>query len=386
MVRLKVRGAGVAVGARRRDFLVGMGAAAGSIAVPVLAQGRTLRLASVLPLSGSEHATGKALSQGALACFNALNKAGGIHGSKLELLTSDDQFKPKLTKAQVQAFAADKSVLGLLAPTGTRQAVATWEGAVDMAIVGPFTGTANLRKTSPPNVFWVRATYADEIDKLIQNALTVGLTKIGIVYPLDPFGQAALEPFEKSLAAFNLKPSVIVTIPSTGSTEVDAAVQAVVKAEPQLVLAIMAGVTPVFVKALRKAGGNCSLYCLSVMANSATIERLGDQGRGIGFATVVPSPFSPKYDIVRQYRIDMAASGWTDYSLISLEGYVNARVTVEGLRRAGAGVTRESLIAGLEKIDTFDPNCMSIRYGRGNRRGSRFVDLAAIGAGGRISV
>jgi ABC-type branched-subunit amino acid transport system substrate-binding protein len=369
---------------RRRDVLVTLGAGAATLAVPAFAQVRTIRLASTFDNSGVEKANGSGCFKGATAYFNALNKVGGVNASKVELIMADDQFKPDVAKANALAFEADKSILGLLTPLGTRQTAAIMETVKSMAIVGPNTGTAGLRKSSPPNLFWVRASYDQEVDKLIRTAVTVGTTRIGIVYPNDPLGKSVFAAFERSMAQAKLTATVVATTPGTTSPEVEPAAQAIAKAEPQMVVMVLAGVAPLFVRALRKAGGTSSLYGLSIGASPANIEALGDLGRGMGFAIIVPSPFAPKYEIVRRYQADMMASGWSDYSLSTLEGYINARVTTEALRKAGAGVTRESLIAALERIEALDLGGIRIAYGPGNRIGSNFVDVAVIGAGGRM--
>jgi len=368
-----------------RRHLLQLGAvSAAALAFPALAQNRTIKLASTFDNSGPEKPIASGCFKGETAYFNAVNKAGGINGAKVELLMSDDQFKPDVAKANAQAFAADKSILGLLAPVGTRQAAAVMEAVHDMAIVGPITGTATLRKNSPPNVFWVRSSYDQEVDKLIRNALTLGITRIGIVHPNDPLGKSVLAAFERSMADAKLTPALVTTTPGTTSTEIEPAVQAAVKAAPQLMIMVMAGVVPLFVKAFRAAGGTSSLYGLSIGASTSNIEVLGAQARGIGFAIVVPSPFAPKHEIVRRYQTDMTASGWSDWSLPSLEGYINARVIAEGLKRAGPAVTRESLIASLDRIESLDLGGITISYGHGNRIGSQFVDVAVIGAEGRI--
>jgi ABC-type branched-subunit amino acid transport system substrate-binding protein len=369
---------------RRRDVLATLGGAAAAFALPTFAQARTIRLASTFDNSGVEKANGAGCFKGATAYFNALNKAGGLHGAKVELLMADDQFKPDVAKANAQAFEADKSVLALLTPLGTRQTAAVMEAVTGMAIVGPNTGTAALRKSSPPNVFWVRASYDQEVDKLIRTAVTLGMTSIGIVHPNDPLGKGVFAAFERSMAAANLKPAVIATTPGTTSTEVEPAAEAIAKAAPQMVVMVLAGVAPLFVHALRKFGATSALYGLSITASAANIEALGESGRGMGFAIVVPSPFAPKNEIVRRYQADMAASGWNDFSLPTLEGYINARVAAEALRKAGPGVTRESLIAALEKIESLDLGGMRIGYGHGNRIGGSFVDVAVLGSGGRI--
>lgn len=369
---------------RRRRVLLGLSAAVASLASPSFAQARTLRFGTTFDNSGPEKANGSGGFQGGSAYINALNKAGGVAGTKVELVMADDQFKPDVAKANALAFEADKSVLGLLSPLGTRQTAAIMENVKTLAIVGPMTGTAGLRKSSPPNLFWVRASYDQEVDKLIHTAVALGSTRIGIVHPLDPLGKSVFAAFERSMAAAGLQPAVVATTPGTTSTEVEPAAQAIAKASPQAVIVVLAGAAPLFIKSLRELRCSSSLYGLSIGASAGNIQLLGELSRGFGFAIIVPSPFAPKYEVVRRYQADMAASGWTDYSLPSLEGYINARVMVEGLRHAGGSPTRESLLASLEKIDGLDLGGMRIGFGRENRQGSSYVDVAVIGANGRM--
>lgn len=378
------RGSSSPVGINRRAGLALLSGAAAGIALPAWSQSRPWRIGATFDNSAVERANGSANFRGAHAFFNAVNKAGGIHGSKVELLLADDQFKPDIAKANAQAFAADRSVIGLLSPLGTRQTAAIMETVKDVAIVGPITGTGGLRKTSPPNLFWVRATYDQEVDRLIRTAATLGMNQIGIVHPQDPLGQSVLAAFKRSMEAVKLEPKVIATTPGTTSSEVAPAVEALAKAQPQMVIMVLAGVVPVFVQALRGAGVASFVYGLSIGASAKNIEALGTMGRGIGFAIVVPPPNAAKYEIVRRYQADMRASGWEDFSLPSVEGYINARVMAEGLRRAGPAATREGLIAALEKIEALDIGGIRIGYGAGTRSGGSFVDVAVVGEGGRL--
>ena len=368
----------------RRSGLRLIAGAAASVALPGRSQPRAVRIGTTFDNSGPERANGSANFKGAQAYFNAVNKAGGIHGSRIELVPLDDEFKPELAKANALAFSTDRSVIAMLTPLGTRQTAAIMESVKDMAIVGPVTGTAALRKSSPPNLFWVRATYDQEVDRLIRTAQTLGMTRIGIVHPKDALGQSVLAAFIKSMTAARLEPAIVATTPGTTSTEVGPAVEAVAKAQAQMVIMVAAGAMPVLVRGLRAAGVASSMYGLSIGASAANIEALGSMGRGIGFAIVVPPPNAPKYEIVRRYQTDMRASGGDDFSLPSLEGYVNARILGEGLRRAGPSVTREGLIAAIERIEAFDIGGVQIGYGVGNRQGGTFVDVAVVGQNGRL--
>ena len=87
---------------------------------------------------------------------------------------------------------------------------------------------------------------------------------------------------------------------------------------------------------------------------------------------------------MRAYQRDMQASGFDGKSLVSMEGYVDARVLVEGLRRAGPKADRESLVAGLESMTDFDLGGMRMRYGKGNREGNTYTDIVSVDEEGRL--
>ncbi|RZL90298.1 MAG: ABC transporter substrate-binding protein [Variovorax sp.] len=364
--------------------LTGVAAAAGAagLGFPAFAQAKTLRIAATFDNSSVEKANGTGLFLGSSACFNALNRAGGIHGTKIELVMADDQFKPDLAKANALGFAADSAILAMLHPLGTRQTAEVSDAVPGMAVVGPNTGTVSLRKKAAPNTFWVRANYDQEIDKLIATAAVLGQSRIGIVYSNDPLGQSLLAGFKASLAKVKLEPAVIASTPGTTSMEVEPAAKAIAEAAPQIVIVGLAGTAPAFVRALRSVGGKSTVYGLSITAGS--LASLGNLAHGVGFSMVVPSPMSTRFEIVRRYQADMQAAGAKDFSLPSLEGYMDACVLAEGLRRAGPAPTRAAVIAALERIEGYDLGGVKINFGRGNREGNQFVDVAVIGASGRL--
>ena len=367
----------------RRRVLTGLAAtAAAGLGMPAFAQGKPIRIGTTFDNSSVEKANGQGLFQGSSAFFNALNKSGGLNGTKVELVMADDTFKPDVAKANALAFEKDSSVLALLHPLGTRQTSEVMDAVPGMAVVGPITGTVALRKKTAPNTFWVRVNYDQEVEKLVTTAAVLGQTRIGLVHSNDPLGQSVLAAFKAALAKAKLEPAVIATTPNTTSMEVGPAAEAIAKAKPQVIIIGLAGTAPVFMKALRDAGGNSSAYGLSITASA--LAAMGDLARGLGFVIVVPSPYSTKFEIVRRYQTDMVANGTKDFSLTSLEGYINAAVLAEGLRRAGGSPTRASVMAGLASIENFDLGGLKINYGRTNREGGHFVDVAVIGSRGQM--
>ena len=112
-------------------------------------------------------------------------------------------------------------------------------------------------------------------------------------------------------------------------------------------------------------------------------QELGNDARGIGISQVVPFPWNIGTPVVKEYQKLMAAeSGKEVYSFTSLEGFIAAKVLVEGLRRAGRDLTRDKLVAALETMNDFDVGGFTVTYTPSDHSGSRFVELTAIGKDG----
>ena len=196
----------------RRRVLTGLAAtAAVGLGMPAIAQGKSIRIGTTFDNSSVEKANGQGLYQGSSAFFNALNKSGGINGTKVDLVMADDTFKPEVAKANALAFEKDSAVLALLHPLGTRQTSEVMDAVPGMAVVGPITGTVSLRKKTAPNTFWVRVNYDQEVEKLVTTAAVLGQSRIGLVHSNDPLGQSVLAAFKAALAKAKLEPAVIAT-------------------------------------------------------------------------------------------------------------------------------------------------------------------------------
>ena len=348
------------------------------------AQPTTLRVAATIAETGVERFNGMGLLQGASAYFGAVNRAGGIHGRRIELLNADDGFNASKAQANALAFAADPSVLALIHPQGTRQTGEIMKAVRDLPIVGPNTGATALHKSGAKNVFWVRTNYDQEVERLVKLADNLGMTRFGLVYPNDPFGQSVLQSFQAALARRNLEAVGVASTPGTASLEVQTAAKTLAELPVQVLIMSLAGTAPAFYKAYRAAGGVSMCYGLSVSGTAANLAQLSKGNDRPFFSVIVPSPNAQKFELVRQYRRDMKAAGFNSESLVSLEGYVDACVLAEGLRRAGPKVDRESLTAGLESLTNFDIGGLRLSFGKDSREGNTYTDTVTVDGTGRL--
>ena len=368
----------------RRQAIAAMGALATGAPWIARAQSGPIRVALTVAHSGVEKPNGQGLFQGAQACFNAINKAGGIHGRQVELVLADDEFNPGKAKENAVKFAADAGVVALLNPQGTRQTTEVMNAVRKLPIIGPNTGATALHKRGAGNVFWVRTNYDVEVERLVRFADTLNLKKIALVYPNDPFGQSVLDGFNAALARRNIEAVGVASTPGTASLDVEPAAKALAKMPAQVLIMSLVGTLPKFHEAYRAAGGTAISFALSLGGSAPNLAAMAKQPERPIFSVIVPAPNAERFELARRYRADMRGSEFTGESLVSLEGYANARVLAEGMRRAGPKLDRESVTAGLESMNDFDLGGLRIRYGKDAREGNSYTDIITVAQNGQI--
>lgn len=140
------------------------------------------------------------------------------------------------------------------------------------------------------------------------------------------------------------------------------------------------------VRALRDRGYLGQFFAISFVGQKALAEELGDLARGMLVTQVVPFPWRVSMPLVAEYRQRMSEAGYKDLTFSSLEGYIAARVLVEGLRRARRNLTREKLIRALESINArnYNGGGYAINFSPDNHNASLYVDMAAMTSGARF--
>ena len=364
------------------------GSAAASVGLPVLAQGdRRIVLGQSAALSGAAAQLGLQMNAGARIFFDRLNAEGGVAGRTVELRAVDDGYEPDRCRANTQALIEKDGVFALFGYVGTPTSLAALPliNAAGVPFFGPFTGAEALREPFSRWIFHVRASYYDETELIVRQLTHLGLKRIAVFRQNDSYGQAGLDGVNRALTARNLSAAAVGLV-ERNSVDVDSAVKAIVTQSPDAVVQISAYKScAAFIRAARRAGYGGSFYNVSFVGTQALADELGAEAKGVVISQVMPYPFSTTTGISREYldAVRRAGNGATpNYS--SMEGYLCAKVFAEGLRRAGGGATRESLVAGLESLQRFDAGGFAIGFGQRNHRGSSFVELAMLSGDGKV--
>lgn len=339
----------------------------------------TITLGHSGALSGPLAELNKEYLAGANLYFSQTNERGGINGRRIRLVTLDDAYDPNRAAENVQRLIEQNQVFALFACFGTGPSLKAIPitTAAKVPFFAPYTGADAVREPQNPYVFHVRASYRQEIEKIVDHLTKLGVDSIGVVHHADPFGLAGLDAATAALAKRGQAPSVVAPISSSGGDASDT-VRKLTAVTPAAVIMITAGSSsPAFLRALQQSGAHPMLYGLSVIGSQQLVRELGEQAYGVVVAQVVPSPFRIDYLFVREYR-QAAEKAGLPYAYASLEGYLAARTFTEALRRSGRELTRERLIGALEGMNDWDAGGLRIAFSPRRHVGTDFVDLTVI--------
>lgn len=327
----------------------------------------------------------KEMIEGAQAYFASVNKQGGVHGRKIEVRVMDDKFDPATAAANAETLIKKEHVFALFQNRGTphTEAILPILAANRVPLIAPSTGAAIFHTPVNHWVFHIRAKYQDEVAKGVEHFATVGLSSIGLLHVDDSFGRDGLEGFNKAMAARKLTP-VITTSFDRVKPDYDATAAQIIKANPSALIIVSSAKNTIdVIKAIRRQGGKMQIMTLSNNSSQAFVKDLGAAGVGVVVSQITPAPDLLSTMLGQEFKNAAKANNAT-VSYAAMEGFVNAKVLVEGLRRAGRNLTRESFIHAMESMQRTDFGGLMVTYGPDDHSGSEFVELTMIGRDGRF--
>jgi branched-chain amino acid transport system substrate-binding protein len=371
-------------------FFLSLMVATAPVARPQATPGVTdkeILIGSCSALEGPSKFLGTETVAGAKAYFELINEAGGVEGRKLRLLTGDDSYDPAKTEACFDKLMSQKVfALGFFVGTPTAVKYVPMAESNRIPLVGLFTGAQTLYQPLRHWVINVRASYFDETREQIDGLWNVlGYKKIGVIYPDDPFGAAVLEGVQAALKAHGAEPIAVASYPRQ-TAQVAKAIDAVRSASPDAVVVVGPSntVTPIL-KMAHSKGWKPLFSTVSFVGTDELISEAGDDAEEVVITQVVQPYYLTDFKAVRLYRGALQKfSPGVQPNFVSFEGFIDAMVLVEGLKRAGKDLTREGLIHGIESIHELDLGLgpqLKLDYGARDHKGFDHVVPTVIRGG-----
>ena len=312
----------------------------------------SILIGSCSALDGPAHVLGRQTVLGASAYLHMINDEGGVFGRKVQLEAFDDSYDPDKAPACFRRMLKEGVfALGFFVGTPTAKVYVPMAQEEKIPVVGLFTGAQMLYEPLKHEIINVRASYYDETREQVDKLWEVNIRKIAVIYQDDPFGKAVLEGVKLALQKHNATPVALGTF-VRNTVDVDAGMRDVVASHPQAV--VIAGPyapAAAIVKQAHATGWRPQFLTVSFVGTEEFIKEAGADAEGTIITQVMPPYDRTEYPTVAKYQQCLTKySPGEAPSFVSLEGFVDAMVVVEGLKRAGKDLTREKFISGIESI------------------------------------
>lgn len=346
-----------------------------------------IKLGASAVLSGPLGAQTSDYGMGARLYFDAINSAGGVNGRKISYTTLDDGFDVKRAVQNTRKLIDEDGVFMIFNSTGTAQTAAILPILEETRTVvfGPVTGASAFRTKVNPYVFHVRAGYANEALRLVSQLKQTGITRVAVFYQDDGLGKTLLAELRNASTSEQM-PFIAEIKLDPKQPDFVAAAAATLKAQPQAVILGSAGTTFThYIKAVLETPAKPGFYGFSVASQDVINRELKDRARGIVLAQIMPSLRNTTIPAVAEYlKLLRERSSEAMPSASQFEGFIHAKLLVEGLRRAGRNLSTQSFIKAMEEAGDIRFGRFVANYSPQSHNGSTYVELAIIDSAGQL--
>jgi len=335
-------------------------------------------------LSGPAQALGTNVRLGVESYFSKVNAAGGINGNQIKLIALDDGYEPAKAGSNMRTLIDQNKVVSVIGNVGTPTAIVTVPIANEkkVPLVGAFTGAGVLRQ-SPPDRYIInyRASYAEETASMIDGLLKKGIKpeEIAFFTQNDGYGDAG---YKGAISALK-KQGVLHADKLThgrytrNTLNVEDGLSTLLDADIEPKAIIMVGAyapCAKFIKLAKEDLPEAVFLNVSFVGSVALKKALGKDAEGVIITQVVPH-FESNLPAVKSYREDIKTyNADASFGFASLEGYLAAKIYVQGLQKIKGDITAETIVTGLESITNSDIGIGTlINYGLEDHQASHNV-------------
>lgn len=326
-----------------------------------------LVLGMASPFSGANRELGRDMRAGVEAALAEANEAGGVNGRRLRLVGVDDGYEPSRTLPAMKQLVERERVFAVVGNVGTPTAAVAIPYCTQQRVVffGALSGGDLLRRRPPDrDVFNFRPSYAEETAAAVRwlTRRRIAPARIAVFAQEDEFGDSGFRGASAELQARGVDPAGVLRVGYRRNTaEVSAAVARLAERARDVDAVVMVATyqaAAAFVRSLRAAGMRQVVTSVSAVDSDALAEELVSDGpratEGVFVTQIVPLPTSRAPGVLR-FREAMARfEAGARPGFVALEGYIAARILLEGLRRAGRDLDTDRLVVALESIRDLD--------------------------------
>ena len=304
-------------------------------------------------LTGPLYNNGTTIYNGVETVYNEVNAAGGIHGRKIRYVREDDACKPEQAVPAVKKLIFDQKVFMIHGGACSNASLAAMPDIVKAQIPWVITASTAAQLTDPvnPRIYTTMLAGWMETAGQLQRLIDTGAKKIAIVRQRDAWAEGRYKPLLESFAQSGRKPVLDEEVSADPADATAVALKLQAAGVDGVVAVLFPKAATVLIRDMYKIG-----YKPLVVGGSAIGDvKAMDQAIGIKGALDSFQALSPT-----KAASDPAMAVWKprvkkyfpqdEFQTWHMFGIASAQFMVEGFKRAGRDLTRESLVKALQDL------------------------------------
>lgn len=333
--------------------------------------------------SGPSRGLGIELYRGSTAYFAHINKQGGLFGREIKQQLYDDSYQPDPAVTNTTQLMVEDDVFALFGYVGTPTVTRVLPllkkfQDKEFMLMFPFTGAQPQREFPYGDfAFNLRASYRQETGGLVDNFIDIGRERIGVFYQADAYGRSGWAGVRGALSKYDLTIAGEATYRRGTKFTANLREQVdILKAgNPQAVICIGAyAACAAFLRDAVDGGLQVPIANLSFVGSENLLKLIDDSQdesekytQFLVNSQVVPSytddtlpgvveynEFMKLYNPAVPEKFDDDQYTTFDRSFVSLEGFLNAKLMTEIMKRLGDNPRRLNLEEAVFSIKDFD--------------------------------
>ncbi|WLD93265.1 ABC transporter substrate-binding protein [Alkalihalobacillus sp. AL-G] len=322
-------------------------------------EGDTITIGGLFDITGGTGDVGAPYAEGEKAYFEYINSKGKVNGYKLRLVGEDYAYKIPEAQKLYQKYKSKENAVAILGwGTGDTEALRQQVAKDKLPFISA-SYSENLKnmEESPYN-FLAAASYSDQARSVLQwikDNHSGGSPTVALIYNDTAFGKSPVEDAKEFAKEIGIE---VVDEQVVDLTALDATSQLLNMEKKDPDYAIIQetwGATATILKDAKKLGIDTQFIGLNWATGEGLISLAPDASEG--FIGVVTHAF-PYEDLegmaeIEEY-LESKDKKLEDIDQKFVQGWVSAKILVEGIKLADDPTTGEGIRAGLEKIKELD--------------------------------
>lgn len=287
-----------------------------------------------------------------------INDLGGVHGRMVRFVEHDDQNDAEIRKKNLDRLIKDDKVFAIHVIGGTPASILTMKYAMKHKVLFTFPHQGSSALAGKRYIFTSYPFYDKENDMMMKYLVeTRKFKRVGLIYADNAYGRIFVEGLKRNCKKYGLEVLTAEPLKDRNPKDVNSPLTRLRDQKAQaLIMALYVKQAGIVLKERKNMGwDDVTLVSTGPLTDEKFLAVGGGLGEGVIGLSLYPDPLRSKKPAIVEFRqiLEKYYPGHSP-NRYNFYGYLYTKLFVEGLKRAGKNLTRDSFIEAMESIKDWE--------------------------------